>query len=42
MVTAEVPVEVKVTDCVVGVFRFTLPNATLVAFALNVATLEFS
>lgn len=37
-VTAAVPVEVKVTDCVAGEFRFTLPKGTLVALMLSVAT----
>jgi hypothetical protein len=35
-VTAAVPVEDSVTDCVEGVFRFTFPNATLVALMLSV------
>ena len=37
-VTAAVPVEVRITDCVVGVLRFTFPNATLVALMLSVGT----
>jgi hypothetical protein len=37
-ITAEVPVEVKVTDWVAGVLRFTLPKGTLVALMLSVAT----
>lgn len=36
-VTGEPPVEVKVSDCVVGVFSFTFPNAMLVALRLSVA-----
>jgi hypothetical protein len=35
-VTAAVPVDVKVTDCVAGVFNPTLPNPTLVALMLSV------
>jgi hypothetical protein len=42
MVTAEPPVEVKVSDCVVGVLRFTLPKAMLVALMLRVAGAIFS
>ena len=37
IVTAPVPVEVNVTDCVAGVFRSTVPKAMLVAFTLKVA-----
>lgn len=37
-VTATLPVDVKTTDCVAGVFTATLPNEILVAFALSVAT----
>ena len=37
-VTAAVPVEDSVTDCVVGVFTFTLPKATVVALMLSVGT----
>lgn len=37
-VTAAVPVEVNVTDCVAGEFTATLPKEMLVAFALSVAT----
>ncbi len=37
-VTGAVPVEVRITDCVSGVFRFTFPNATLVALMLSVGT----
>lgn len=36
-VTDCVPVDVSVTDCVVGVFRFTLPKAIVVAFTVSVA-----
>ncbi len=39
-VTAPLPVEVKVTDCVVGVFTFTLPKAKLAELRLNVGTVE--
>ena len=39
-VTAAVPVEDKVTDCVDGVFTFTLPNARLEVLALSVDTEE--
>ena len=35
-VTAAVPVEVKVTDCVAGVFTFTLPKVRLELLTLNV------
>jgi hypothetical protein len=38
-VTAAVPVEVNVTDCVVGEFRFTFPNAIVVALTLSVELL---
>jgi hypothetical protein len=41
-VTAVVPVDVRVTDWVLDVLRFTAPNAMLVAFTLNVATLAFN
>lgn len=37
-VTGAVPVEVRITDCVAGVFRVTFPNATLVALMLSVGT----
>lgn len=37
-VTVAVPVEDKVTDCVAGVFRLTLPNVRLVALMLSVGT----
>jgi hypothetical protein len=37
IVTAVVPVEVNVTDCVFDVFRSTVPKAILVAFTLKVA-----
>ena len=40
IVTAVVPVEVNVTDCVAGVFRFTDPKAMVVAFTLKVAVPE--
>ena len=42
MVSAEVPDEVSVTVCVTGVFRFTLPNATVVALTFNAGPLAFS
>lgn len=35
IVTGAVPVAVKVTDCVAGVFTITSPKATLLAFVLN-------
>ncbi len=35
-VTAAVPVEVSVTDCVAGVLSTTLPKARLVALTLKV------
>lgn len=38
-VTALPPVELSVTDCVVGVLTVTLPNAIVVAFTLNIAAL---
>lgn len=37
-VTAAVPVEDRVTDCVAGEFRFTSPKAMLVALMLSVGT----
>jgi hypothetical protein len=39
-VTDAEPVEDRVIDCVAGEFRFTLPNAMLVAFTLSVETDE--
>jgi hypothetical protein len=36
-VTGDPPVEVRIKDCVDIVFRLTEPNATLVAFTVNVA-----
>ena len=41
-VTAVVPVDVKVTDCVAAVFTSTLPNGTLVALMLSVGTATFN
>lgn len=38
MVTAALPVDVKISVCVAGEFRFTLPKAIVVAFTLSVAT----
>jgi hypothetical protein len=35
-VTDPVPVDVKITDCVDGLFTVTLPNAKLVALRLSV------
>jgi hypothetical protein len=35
MVTAVVPVAVKVTDCVAGVFRFTVPKAIVVVLTFK-------
>jgi hypothetical protein len=40
IVTAVAPVEVNVTDCVAGVFRFTVPKAMVVAFTFKVAVPE--
>jgi len=37
-VTGTVPVEDSVTDCVVGVFRFTSPKLRLAALMLSVGT----
>jgi hypothetical protein len=42
MVTGDVPVDVKVTGSVVGVFTVTLPNATLAGLMVNVGTAAFS
>jgi hypothetical protein len=42
IVTATVPVEVKVTDCVAGVLTTTSPNATLVALILSASIAAFS
>lgn len=42
IVTGAVPVEVKVTDCVAGVFSVTLPKATFVALMLSAGTEAFS
>ncbi len=42
MVTGAVPLELSVTTCVVAVFRFTLPKATLVVFRLSPAIAAFS
>ena len=42
IVTGAVPVEVKVTDWVVGVLTKTLPNATFVALMLSVGTAAFN
>ena len=38
MVKAAEPVEERVTDCVAGEFRLTLPKAMVVAFTLRVGT----
>lgn len=40
--TIAVPEDVMVTDCVAGVFRATLPNATLVALRFSVGVVAFS
>ena len=37
-VTAALPVDVRISVCVAGEFKFTLPNAIVVAFTLSVAT----
>jgi len=42
MVTDEVPVEVRVSDCVAGTLSPTLPNAMLVALMLRAAVLALS
>jgi hypothetical protein len=42
MVTGAVPLEVSVTDCVAAVFRFSLPNARLVAPMLSVGMAAFN
>lgn len=41
-VTAAVPLEVKVTLCVVGVFTTTLPNGILVALTLSTGVAALS
>ena len=41
-VTAAVPLDVRVTVCVVAEFTITLPNAMLVALMLSVGTAAFS
>ena len=38
MVTAALPVDVSISVCVAGEFKFTLPKAIVVAFTLSVAT----
>jgi len=38
MVTATLPVDVRVRDCVVGVFSVTSPNVTLELFTLSIGT----
>jgi hypothetical protein len=38
MVTAAVPVEDRVSVCVVGVFTFTVPNPMLPALTVSVGT----
>jgi hypothetical protein len=42
MVTGAVPLEVSVTGSVEGVFRVTLPNATLAGLMVNAGTAAFS
>jgi hypothetical protein len=42
IVTAAVPLEVNVTDCVAGVFRLTAPKATLLLLRLSVAVVAFN
>ena len=42
IVTATVPVEVKVTDCVAGELTATSPNATLVVLMLSASIAAFS
>ena len=41
-VTAPVPDDVIVTDCVAGVLSWTLPNVTLVELNVSVGVLAFS
>lgn len=41
-VTAEVPDEARVKDCVAGIFNSTIPNDMLVASMLNVAVAAFN
>ena len=42
MVTAAVPVELRVSDCVVAVFTFTLPKAIVPELRLSVGTAALS
>jgi hypothetical protein len=42
IVTGAVPVDVIVTDCVAGVFRLTVPKATLELPKVSVGTVAFS
>lgn len=42
MVTAAVPAEVKVSDCLVGVLRFTLPKDRLLVLRLSVGVVALS
>jgi hypothetical protein len=41
-VTGSDPVDVRVTDCVAGVFKFTFPNVTVVALMLSCAVTKFN
>jgi hypothetical protein len=42
IVTATPPVEVNVTDCIIGEFSVTLPNPTLVELKLNIGLAAFN
>jgi hypothetical protein len=42
IITAAVPVDVRVTDCVATVFTVTLPKATLVALILSIGAAAFN
>jgi hypothetical protein len=42
MVTGAVPLELSVTTCVVAVFRFTFPKATLVVLNFSPGIAAFS
>ncbi|MGB6687460.1 MAG: hypothetical protein WBE76_06425 [Terracidiphilus sp.] len=42
IVSVPLPLEVNVTDCVVGVFKFTLPKETLLALRVSAGTEAFS
>ena len=42
MVTGAPPVELRVKDCVAGVFKATFPKPTLLAFMLSVGPAAFN